>query len=397
MRPICSIIFFLLFQLSVKNAYCQCTVIYDFSGTANGNGPAGALVSDGTYLYGTTAFGGANGWGAVFKIKTDGTGYTNLYDFPGAPGGYQPAGGLFFDGSYLYGMTTLGGTNGLGTIFKIMPDGSNFSTTLDLSGSATGSFPYGALISDGTYLYGMTHDGGTNDSGVVFRILPNGASFSKLIDFGSNNGRLPYRDLLYDGTYLYGMTSQGGANNMGTLFKVLPDGTNYSKLMDLAGAANGSYPYGSLITDGVYLYGMTSFGGVNGMGTIFKLLTNGSGYTKLADLDGTTTGSYPFYDLLLDGSLLYGTTSSGGLNGNGTVFSISTAGGSLTTLVDFSSSTTGNNSRSTLISDGSFLYGTTQMGGANNMGVLFKVNISATGISFSEKKFRFSLSPNPAG
>ena len=54
--------------------------------------------------------------------------------------------------------------------------------------------------------------------------------------------------LIFDGTYLYGMTANGGANSDGVIFKILPDGTSYNKLLDFSGAANGQNPFGSLVS-----------------------------------------------------------------------------------------------------------------------------------------------------
>src|SRR5438105_4232591 len=83
------------------------------------------------------------------------------------------------------------------------------------------------------------------------------AQITNLLDFGSVQGSHPYGSLISDGTFLYGMTSGGGINNMGTVFKVKTDGTGYVDLFDFSGV-NGQQPNGSLIYDGNYLYGMTT-------------------------------------------------------------------------------------------------------------------------------------------
>jgi uncharacterized repeat protein (TIGR03803 family) len=97
--------------------------------------------------------------------------------------------------------------------------------------------------------------------------------------------------LIYDGTFLYGMTSWGGTNGDGTIFKIKPDGTGSVKLFDFNKTINGSQPNGSLISDGTFLYGMTFRGGTNDVGTTFKIKPDGTSYVKLLDFDGTTTGS----------------------------------------------------------------------------------------------------------
>src|SRR5438045_3140386 len=91
------------------------------------------------------------------------------------------------------------------------------------------------------------------------------AQYIKLLDFdGATNGKNPnHGSFISDGTFLYGMTTYGGTNDRGTIFKIMPNGTNYFKLLDFAGTSNGSYPYGSLVSDGAFLYGMTQYGGAN--------------------------------------------------------------------------------------------------------------------------------------
>ncbi|MBI4930249.1 MAG: hypothetical protein HY841_05770 [Bacteroidetes bacterium] len=197
--------------------------------------------------------------------------YIKLYDFGSNPNdGQTPYGTLISDGTFLYGMTGNGGTNTKGNIFKIKPDGTGFANLLDFSGVTNGSYPQGSLISDGTFLYGMTNMGGTNDLGTIFKIMPDGTGYVKLLDFaGVANGSFPYGSLISDGTFFYGMTYGGGTGGSGTIFKIMPDGTGYAKLLDFAGPTNGSEPYGSLISDGTFLYGMTSLGGTGSSGTIF--------------------------------------------------------------------------------------------------------------------------------
>ncbi|MFA4853311.1 MAG: choice-of-anchor tandem repeat GloVer-containing protein, partial [Bacteroidales bacterium] len=129
------------------------------------------------------------------------------------------------------------------------------------------------------------------------------AQYTMLSDFtgnGASTGTYPQYDqnLISDGTFLYGMTACGGTNNLGTLFKIMPDGTGYSKLLDFADVANGSYPCGSLISDGTFLYGMTYQGGTNGQGTLFKIMPDGTGYSKLLDFAGATNGGYPYGSLI---------------------------------------------------------------------------------------------------
>lgn len=287
--------------------------LLDFNDT-NGNAPNGSLVSDGTFLYGMTSGGGAYGYGIIFKIKPDGTGFVNMYDFGAiSTSGKVPYGSLLYDGTFLYGMTRQGGTAGEGIIFKIMPDGTGFFKLLNFSGT-NGSDPLGSLITDGTFLYGATSAGGGSSGGRIFKIKPDGTGLAGIITFNNGNGSSPLGDLLYDGTFLYGTTANINNNN-GYIFKVKPDGTGYVGFS----TPDGANPRGSLISDGTFLYGMTAFGGANNDGVIFKIMPDGTGFSKLYDFD-SINGKEPHGSLLLVGTNLYGTTNVGGTNNKGTVF-----------------------------------------------------------------------------
>jgi len=149
-------------MLISTSSYAQYTILLNFAGTTNGESPRGDLISDGTFFYGMTYEGGTNDIGTIFKIMHDGTGYAKLLDFASATTGRYPSGSLISDGTFLYGMTKWGGSNGNGNIFKIMPDGTGFIQLFEFALNVNGGYPLGSLISDGTFLYGMTQNGGTN-------------------------------------------------------------------------------------------------------------------------------------------------------------------------------------------------------------------------------------------
>lgn len=307
-----------------------------------------------------------------------------LHDFSGYPSdGNLPYGFLISDGTYLYGMTQSGGANSKGAIFRIMPDGTNYTLLYSFTGNSTsGSSPYGSLILVGTYLYGVTAFGGVNNEGTVFKIMPDGTNYTTLYNCvaDTSSGTQPRGSLIFDGTYLYGTTEQGGVNDLGTVFKITTGGT-YTKLYDFAGTTNGSLPEDDLVFVGSDLYGMTLTGGTNNKGTVYKITTSGT-YTKLYDFAGTTSpssGSNPFGSLISDGTYLYGMTQAGGANDLGTVFKITTTG-TYTPLYDFAGTTTsGSNPAGSLFYDGTYLYGMTAGGGANSSGALFEVKPDGTG------------------
>lgn len=393
-------------------SYGQFIKIYDFTGTPDAGYPStAALVFDGTFLYGTTTT-GSNGKGVIYKIKPDGTSYSTIYGFTGVLDGESPKGALIFEGTYLYGMTSLGGANGLGVIFKIKPDGTGYTKLLDFN-KVNGSAPWGELVSDGTYLYGMTSCGGSgtvcqlssSGCGIIFKIKLDGTGYTKLHDFGLSAGKgfYPQGSLIIIGSQLYGMTNLGGLNYgnpgiAGTIFKIQTDGTGFVNLLDFAGITNGSNPYGSLVTDGTYLYGVTSQGGSGvsscsyGCGVIFKIKLDGTGYIKLFDFSATF-GRNPEASLYYDGQYLYGTTTAGE-NGPGVVFKIKTDGTNYYKLHDFVGSLNGNTPSNTLISDGTSLYGTAYQGGANSRGTIYKIGL-ATNVIENDKYDEVNVYPNP--
>ena len=325
-----------LFGLGVPSAgWSEYSILHNFAGPpADGGGPYGSLAQDSTYFYGMTSGGGyapdyAGGYGVIFKVTKDGTNYTILHSFGDgtvANDGKSPEGGsLVLSGSTLYGMTTAGGINSNGTIFKINTDGSGYTVLHSFGGySDEGQYPYescplGSLTLSGSALYGMTQGGGIGRGGVIFKINTDGSGYAILHSFydGSvpDDGRLPGMNHLTSfGSTLYGMTSQGGINNSGVIFKINSDGSNYTiihRFNDGTTPNDGGSPEGGLTISGSSLYGMASNGGSNGQGIVFKVNTDGADYTIVHSFcDGTVTydGALPWGDITLSGNTLYGMT-----------------------------------------------------------------------------------------
>ncbi len=370
-----------LFSLITPSVKAQYTKLWDFAGgSIDGKIPRGSLASDGTYLYGVTTTGGASNYGIIFKIMPDGTNYTKLYDFDGINSGQAPSfEKLLIDGNYLYGMTEGGGLNGKGVIYKIQKNGTGFIKLLDFNGTLNGSAPVGALTSDGTYLYGTTNQGGVNNLGSLFKIKFDGTSYLKLMDFnGSGTGQYPYSTLLYDGQYLYG-TSGYGATNSGIIFKILTDGTGYVNIYDAPITSTvgiGCSFLGGLIQNGAYLYGLGA--DASGWGAVYKIKPDGSGAVKLLQFTGPPDGGQPYGDLICDGTYLYGVTKNGGTLNKGIVFKVKLDGTGYVKMLDFLGVTNGSNPFGSLILDGATLYGMTYDGGVNSFGTIFKFQNSLT-------------------
>jgi uncharacterized repeat protein (TIGR03803 family) len=368
-------------------------VLHKFTASGfDGQNPDGRLVqgADGT-LFATTVKGGTNGYGTLFQISTNGTGYTVLRSFGSAAGdGQCPSDTLALgsDGA-LRGTTLFGGAHNEGTVFRISPDGSGYSVLRSFASSGDdGQTPRGRLIrgSDGG-LYGTTASGGSAGAGTVFKLTLNDSNCTVLHDFGSTtaDGQRPLGGLLeaLDGA-LYGTTSEGGDNGVGTVFKLTRDGSSYLVLHSFSAAPDANLPSGTLTQgpDGK-LYGVSGGGGSNDVGTVFGLDTNGGSYSVLHHFSTNGTGGWgPVGGLALgrDG-VLYGTTADGGSNTCGTVFRMGTDGSGYTVLRTFrTNNVDGRTPYAGLIQgvDGAF-YGTTRFGGSTNAGTLFRLNSDGSG------------------
>ncbi len=348
------------------------TNLYSFTGGSDRGLPNGplALGRDGN-LYGTTNLGN-NSPGTVFKITPAGA-FASIYQFIGTSDGVGPTSlTLGTDGNF-YGATTGQLTNSSGNVFRVTPTGTytllNRSTNPSSNGPLTSVLPG----SDGN-LYGTTASGGTtNTNGTVFQLTAAG-TLTVLHSFaGGTDGSNPIAQLTQgsDGNF-YGTTVGGGTNNDGTLFELTPQGT-LTTLHQFAGGTDGHGPSAKLVraSDGS-LYGTAPTGGANGRGTVFKLDTAGR-FTTLYAFAGGSDGQTPTAGLILasDGNL-YGTTSTGGTDGGGTVFQLTPAG-ALTTVYSFAGSGVGPGAL-VETSDGT-LYGTTRTGGNNSQGSIYKLTI----------------------
>jgi uncharacterized repeat protein (TIGR03803 family) len=305
---------------------------------SDGASPNEGLILSGGMLYGTTPIGGTNGAGTVFAVNTNGSGFKVLYTFS-APDpvvetnndGASPNGGLILSGNTLYGTTYAGGTNGTGTVFAVNTNGSGFKVLYTFSApdpvaetNNDGAGPNGGLILAGNTLYGTTYYGGAGDSGTLFRVGTNGTSFTALYNFTSaDDGAYPYAGLVLASNVLYGTAYESGYYQYGTIFSIETNGANFSVLHAFTGADDGRYPSAGLSISGNTLYGSTESGGIGNNGVVFAINVAGSNFVALHEFTNGNDGADPIGDLLLAGNTLYGTTTSGGTDGNGTVFAVS--------------------------------------------------------------------------
>ena len=311
---------------------------------SDGAKPLAGPILSGNTLYGTAYIGGTNGKGAVFAVNTDSSGFTNLHSFttllgpfpPTNSEGADPRGGLLISGNTLYGTANAGGSSGVGTVFAVSTNGTGFTNLYNFSGGDDGVNPQGGLVLAGSTLYGTTFNGGTNGNGTVFAINTNGAGFTKLYSFTAKNyngvtggmtnsdGANPYAGLILSGGTLYGTASTGGDSDFGsgTVFAINTNGAGFTNLHSLT-YADGASPFAGLILSGKTLYGAAAFRGSSGYGTLFAVNTNGTGFTNYYNFSGGSDGAYPEGSVILSGNTLYGTAEGGdSSSANGNVFSL---------------------------------------------------------------------------
>jgi uncharacterized repeat protein (TIGR03803 family) len=352
----CALAATMLSSAACANEY---RVLHSFNGEdgsyANGNLQLDAAGN----LYGTTAGGGEFDKGTVFKLGPSGV-FTVLHSFTGGTDGREPGAGLTADPATgdLYGTTA-------NSIFRITTGG-DLSVLRDLNADTDGENPSGVLTRDknGNF-YGTTWDGGAGGGGTVFELAHDG-TFEVLSTLGFC-GTNPIGRLLRKGTDLYGASDGDGGDGGGSVFKVAANGTctAFYPFADGVGASGGPAGdkagnlYGAKIGSSSYIYA----------------LSPGGTLSKLHTFTGGADGTIPVGDMLLtNGGKLYGVASRGGEGDNGTVFQLDLHG-TLAVLHSFTGAPTdGTEPTGGLVSGkhGTF-YGTTIMGGAHGMGIIFSV------------------------
>jgi uncharacterized repeat protein (TIGR03803 family) len=396
------------------------TVLYTFTGGADGGFPQyGRLIADPAgNLYGTATWGGdvdcptppaafvpGPGCGVVFKLDPNTREETALYTFSGGADGSSPWSGLIrgIDGN-LYGTTAFGGFYGAGVIFKV--DMSGHESVLHSFSYADGAYPTGDLIKDCTgALYGTTVAGGNLQEcstgpgcGTIFKEQPQSGKFEVLHRFtavgslairGANPTHALTRDRAGN---IYGTTENGGRldsycqsdesheavdtgfGGCGAIFKLGPAGKE-TLLYLFNSPPDGSDPRAKLNEDAAgNLYGTTFSGGLYGNGTVFKL-DNRNHQTVLYNFHGSPDGANPWGGLVRDAAgNLYGTTN----HGESGVFKLDPMG-NLTVLHTFRDSD-GLFPEAPLLLHASTLYGITSGGGTlsdgrGGTGTVFKITL----------------------
>jgi uncharacterized repeat protein (TIGR03803 family) len=354
------------------------SVLHTFAGPPNDGANASLLIKDAAgNFYGATGQGGSANAGTVFKVDPSGK-LTVLYSFTGGADGGNPDSGLARDSSgNLYGTTFYGGDVscsggvGCGVVFKL--DASNVETVLHtFHGPPDGFEPGGVILDSSGNLYGGTYNGGPYcNCGIVYKLDTSNVE-TVLWNFTSGaDGWVPSGPLLMDSSgNLYGTAAFGGSGGYGTVFKVDQSG-NETTLFSFSGPPiDGCYPGGGVAMDGSgNLYGTTSDGcSGSTFGTVWKV--SGSNEFLMHTFTGGGDGATP-YGVILDAlGNVYGTTSRGGVFNNGALFQV-TPSGTETVLYDFSGSADGGGPGALLLDSEGYLWGAAGGGGSAGYGTLW--------------------------
>lgn len=389
------------------------TVLHSFTARPEGTNydgsyPVGRLAANasGTVLYGAANTGGS-AFGTVFAVNADGSGLTNLHSFI-YTNGTQPLGGVILSGNRLYGTAWVGGPSGNGGVFALNTDGTGY-TVLHRFSATVGSAPFATnsdgansragLILLGSRLFGTAEYGGSAGNGTVFALNTNGTGFTTVHSFPAGGeesifgnytnigGIRPNGGVVLSGNTLYGTAIGGGRFARGTVFKVNTDGSGFTTLHNFTRAdyhpdlnpfssnSDGVNPVAGLVLSGDTLYGTTEAGGYFGQGTVFKVNTDGTDFTTLHSFFHATDGYYANATLILSGNTLYGAAIGSGGFGGGTVFALNTDGTGFTVLHRFINDTDGGGP-DTLTLVGNSLYGVARYDGAFDNGTVFRLSFT---------------------
>lgn len=350
--------------------------------------PNGDLAVIGSTIYGT-------GGDAIFSIGTNGSGFTIVHQFgqTSGDGGY-PASGLSEVGSTLYGTTAGGGVGSNGTVYSLDTSNMNYQVLNSLANISTSPSsvplknPYAPPVIHNSTIFGTGSNGGTNFGldgfGGVFKMDTSGANPQVLhaFDGTSSDGGHPQKALTLssDGQNVYGVTfgnenRDSGPARYGVIFKINADGTGYQPLHGFNGSAppnDGGYA-SRLVLVGTKLIGTTATGGLGFTGTMFSLDVNTWQFDTLFSFPDQNNDAPT---LTLAGNKLVGTTDQGGEFGYGTVFEINPDGNGFQVLHEFEGGPDdGGLPAPGLTVVGSKIYGATRIGGVDDAGTLFVLDV----------------------
>jgi uncharacterized repeat protein (TIGR03803 family) len=311
-----------VFELRQDNGFWTERLLHTFAASSDGFDPQSDLKILNGVLYGTTLYGGSKLVGTVYSVDISTGRETVIYNFNGPDGKLPVAGLTDFGLGQLAGTTAQGGTGGVGTIYEVDPTRGIETYLYSFKDKPDGVTPFAGLTQLDGDLYGTTNHGGVNDEGCVFKLTADGKE-SVLYSFKGrpSDGAHPTAGLTVWNGVLYGVTTDGGTNDVGAVFKTDKNGTE-SMVYSFKGA-DGKHPIGGLVVgpSNTLLYGTTNHGGTNDDGVVFSI-DSSNNFATVHTFTGAYDGKTPYGSLLNFNGGIYGTTHDGGTGGRGTVFQL---------------------------------------------------------------------------
>ncbi|MBI1308201.1 MAG: hypothetical protein GC181_16485 [Bacteroidetes bacterium] len=364
-----------------------CIQKYSFNNSDMGRQPNGklCLAKDGV-LYGVTYTGGINDYrGIIYRYEPGTDSITKLWDFDNSWSGDQPLYGLI-QGSdnRLYGVTSQGGARLAGTLFSFDIDSSKYQRQFYFDGSIYGTEPKGtAFAASNEILYGVTEGGGEYGTGVIYEFNLTNSQFRKLYDINSDSvGRAFTAGVMQASNgKLYGLANYGGPLNLGTFVEFDLNTGILNKIYDFDGGALGAKPDFVLpieIPGGKLLF-TTTEGGSTSNGVLIEYNLTTGNLKAVFNFNGIGAGASPAGNLFLyNDSKVYGITEKGGSSDMGTLFEYDLKKGTVGTIYTFNNKSDGRFplAGGIVASNGNF-YGTTNLGGTYDNGVLYEFNLSS--------------------
>lgn len=370
---------------------------FDFDGTA-GEPECTLIQGSANKLFGTTPRGGSFDVGVLFEFDIPSGVLTKRHDFRFATGAYPSASLILASPGKILGVTASAANFYAGAIFEYDIANSSYQVLQLFNRDQQGTWKSGGLTRhpDGKY-YGLRSLGGLANAGVIFEFNPAVNQIQKRADLNlGGDGGNPIGGLAqFTNGRIYGMTSGGGVNGMGVIFSVTPEGEGFRKEIDFDGQ-NGEKPAsGFLHASNGKLYGTVSKRGAD-FGALVEFDPDKMELRIIQGFDGLWTGAIPRGHLVeSENGKVYGTTFSGGVYSRGIIYEFDLTTRTFTKIHDFRNET-GSGPNGLLAARLGKLYGVTVDGGNNNLGAIYEFDPST---SQYDKLYDFELDVcyNPRG
>lgn len=268
----------------------------------------------------------------------------------------------------LWGMTNSGGANSLGTIFKTKSDGTSPTVAYNFQSNSLGADPTGYMVeSPSGNLYGITRQGGKHGRGVLFEFNPTSATYSVSVDFDEYSGSSLS---LHPNGKMYGIGIRSTFPSVGIILEFDPATNGLSAKVDFEESNTGAFPYGELLlaSNGKF-YGKTYQGGLNNKGVLFEYDPTLNALIKRLDFDDFNVAGSSIVSLIqINNEKIYGSTNLGGSNNKGVIFEFDLTSNLISKVIDLTDSPSGR-----LINSNGFLYSVAR--GATLGGVIIEIDI----------------------